>query len=354
MNGLMRIWKPRQFPLRVPSAFYVLMVRPLGVGDIMMLSPFLEALSRRYTSIPVWLVTEYQPFLSSHIRWIHPRNLQKKDLRKSILISPTLSWRHIKWIPYADQYIGYFFSSRLFGNIANAETSYCPESEHYYDRVKPISRSLGLNPDEIHYPEIIEKKPTHYLLPCDYVCVSPFSNWAERQYPIDDYKKIILELSKFVPVVIVGGNSRQELDAAKDLIQENFENHGINMVGKTTFSEVAYIIKRSKLYIGNDSGLSHVAFLSQVPSIAIFGCVPSRLRVPLAPPLREQILEFGAGDSCPFFPCYDGFNKPHCKNREKYICLQKISAQEVINAAMRLLSHSQMYAVNGASSQDAI
>ena len=39
----------------------------------------------------------------------------------------------------------------------------------------------------------------------------------------------------------------------------------------TTFNQAAALLKRIKMYIGNDGGINHLAVATQTPSIAIFG-----------------------------------------------------------------------------------
>ena len=44
-----------------------------------------------------------------------------------------------------------------------------------------------------------------------------------------------------------------------------------DLVGKTDLAEIFLIMKKSKLFIGNDSGLMHLSALADIPTVGLFG-----------------------------------------------------------------------------------
>ena len=44
-----------------------------------------------------------------------------------------------------------------------------------------------------------------------------------------------------------------------------------NLVGKSCLAEIFLIMKKSKLFIGNDSGLMHLSALANIPTVGLFG-----------------------------------------------------------------------------------
>ena len=44
-----------------------------------------------------------------------------------------------------------------------------------------------------------------------------------------------------------------------------------DLVGKTDLVEIFLIMKKSKLFIGNDSGLMHLSALADIPTVGLFG-----------------------------------------------------------------------------------
>ena len=336
-DGVARLMTSSNRSVTRVEAVYIVLLRPLGLGDLMMLSPFLNAVARHYGDTPVYLVTEYRPFLSlERVEWIHPTRVARKDFKNSLVISPTLSWRHLKYMLKARYYLGYFLSNRLIGNVAVPHYRYSPEKEHYFQRAKEILDCLDISDGELQYGKLLVDDSKIKDLPTPYICIAPYCNWPERQYPKKQFVEVIQSLVGDVPVVLVGGNGDEEKELARQIVAEIGSDKLVNRVGETSFSQAEAIVKNAMLYIGNDSGLTHAAFLSGVPTIAICGCVPGELRMPLDPILQERIAILGAADQCPYYPCYDGYNRPSCCNAERYACLARVAPEEVSRLASEM------------------
>jgi len=334
----------RRGPVR-PEALYVLLLRPLGLGDLLMLSPFVVDVASRRHGLAVFIVTEYPEFFSiPGVRWMSPSELRRDELRRGLVISPTLSWRHAPYLFGAGWYLGYFLSDCAMSNFTRATPRYDARSEHYLHRTVPLaeilnglwpSRTLapsypGINGDAVDAVSPFNRSG----LPDAYVCLAPYSNWKERQYPPESWRKVLAALRERLPVVLVGGSGSEEAAMAASLEAEGV----INMVGKTDVGEAARLIAGSRVFVGNDSGPAHLAFLSAPASVVVFGCVGGQQRVPLDPALSARIAGLGAGRSCEFFPCYDGFNPPACRNRERYRCLVAVEPDVVVKAVFSSIS----------------
>jgi ADP-heptose:LPS heptosyltransferase len=326
-------------PFNNPKSIYVLMRHPLGFGDLMMLSPFMLDLVGRFPDASIFLVTEYSCFINMKgVTWIHPEEVGAKEKACGLVISPTLSFRHIKYIIGAKWFLGYFFSNRMISNFTANNELYNPRQSHYYKRASIILNALDAwKPAIKHIPDYPMLSVASYdemELPEDYICIVPVNNWEERQYPLERYHEIVNYLSCYYTVVLLGGKLPAELEIAEFFHEINV----INLVGKTNFQQACSVIVGARLFIGNDSGLTHAAFLGGVPSIAIFGCVSGKQRIPLNPSLSSKITCLGAGERCPYFPCYDGFNKPNCKHERRKICLEGVDVETVIGHAMKILN----------------
>ena len=332
-----------------PEAIYVLMLRPLGLGDLMMLSPFVLEIAARFQGIPVFLVTEYVPFMDMRgVAWMPPHQLDAEKRGRGLVISPTLSWRHVKYLRGAGWYLGYFLSSHIMSNFARQGASYDARREHYYLRAAEILNALdpwAPGGKECQYPAMVTEPVRGLGLPESYVCLAPVANWEERQYPLERYRQIAAHLAKHLPVVLIGGSSPAEFEMAESLRQEGV----INLMGKTTLNQAAEVIAHAKLFIGNDSGLAHVAFLVGTPSLVVFGCVPGQLRIPLDSTLAANITALSAGNECSRFPCYDGFNRPHCVNEEPLICLRGVAAETVMANAEAVLDPTRTRSVSASA-----
>lgn len=92
-------------------------------------------------------------------------------------------------------------------------------------------------------------------------------------------------------------------------------------------SRAAAILRRAKLFIGNDGGLAHLAAAFGTPTLTIFGPVDERA---YAPPGGRTVT---APVECR--PCYGSFRFPPCTHERA--CLVRISPDKVIEPALEIL-----------------
>ena len=91
--------------------------------------------------------------------------------------------------------------------------------------------------------------------------------------------------------------------------------------------EAAAVLARAALYVGNDSGMTHLAALLGVPTVALFGATDPRVWSP-----RGRRVEIVAG-TAPCSPCAEG-KRRRCPDN---ICLKSIPVEEVLARAKAML-----------------
>jgi len=161
---------------------------------------------------------------------------------------------------------------------------------------------------------------------------SPTMSW--KQWPIEKYKKLcerILEIPN-TRILILGASS--ECDFIKQLIDGENERI-IDAAGKTTVKQASSLIKRTSVFIGNDSGLAKISIAVDTPTITIWG--PSDY--PRAKAWKAGHYDIRKDLACS--PCFqmDGTEKvENCPYG--YECLDSISVDEVFEAIVtKLKSH---------------
>ena len=91
----------------------------------------------------------------------------------------------------------------------------------------------------------------------------------ERKYPPEKLLVVLKELlKKNFSFVLVGGKA--ELEVANFLEKNLPSEKVLNLVGQTTLRETEAVISQMDLYLGNDTGVMHMAATARVPVIAIF------------------------------------------------------------------------------------
>jgi len=101
----------------------------------------------------------------------------------------------------------------------------------------------------------------------EHITVAPLPSDIKRSWGVYNFKDLCKDLSKSFKIVLLGSKNDKEI---LDGISKS-NNKIINTAGLLKMYEVPSVINKSKLFIGNDSGLTHIALKLDVPMIAIIG-----------------------------------------------------------------------------------
>ena len=124
--------------------------------------------------------------------------------------------------------------------------------------------------------------------------------------------------------IILIGSDKERLRIEK--IKEG-NDRVMNLAGKLKLDEVRTLIKRCSLFIGNDSGLSHLALKADVPMIAIIGGGSYRRYFPFKQTDTRLFLYYA-------MDCFGCEWKCHLEER---FCLTRVDPVEVYKTAVQLL-----------------
>jgi ADP-heptose:LPS heptosyltransferase len=314
----------------------ILFLPPLGIGDLIMISPFICALKKKFLKCEINVLT-HLPSLFEDFKFIkfegyfHALRVVKKN---DLIISPTLSLRHVLFFPFCKFSLGYFTHCISQSNFIRSRTRYDPKRDHYLSRSLRLLNLLRINVKEKTYPKIRFIFPK-VILPSKYMIVCPFGKLKEKSWPIDKYIELINTLiNEFrIPIVLIGSKENREVSFNESIVREiRRKDFIINLTGKVDFQKLACIIKESLCYIGNDSGPSHLSFLLAPKSFVIFGAVDHLSVLPTSG--RDRINVYFS-KLCKYRPCYNGFIKPACK--KGFACLKGIKIERVVSDVKKLI-----------------
>jgi heptosyltransferase II len=138
-------------------------------------------------------------------------------------------------------------------------------------------------------------------------------------------------------IIFVGGPGDEEVVRK---VVSGMKNESVDLVGKTTFKQLAAVLKRCQLFIGGDSGPLHIAAAVGTPTIGIFGPLDPRLVAPRG----ENHIAICKNISCS--PCYrpdTGLTIHDFSNCPKGTleCMEKITTEDVLAAV-----HQQMEGID--------
>ncbi len=133
-----------------------------------------------------------------------------------------------------------------------------------YSKLDDLLNELGIIKyfQEINKPKIFTALNN---LPQKYVVIAPLSNDFERGISLDRYLKLAKHIAQSSCVVILGSKKQM-----KDL--DIFQGDNIiNLCGMLHMREIPQLINNCLFYIGNDSGITHIAIKYKKMLIAIIG-----------------------------------------------------------------------------------
>jgi ADP-heptose:LPS heptosyltransferase len=107
------------------------------------------------------------------------------------------------------------------------------------------------------------------------LALGPTANWHGKQWPAERFAQLTQRLTApgapfaDVPILVLGGPGEEE--AAAPLLNAIPEGRRIALMGTADLLTAYAVLARARLYIGNDSGLMHLAAAAGIPTLGLFG-----------------------------------------------------------------------------------
>ncbi len=105
-----------------------------------------------------------------------------------------------------------------------------------------------------------------------FIALGPTANWDGKIWPPERFVALTQALAPHTQgarPVIFGGPGEAEARRAAPVLAAL--PHALNLVGQLSLAEAAACLKRAKIFIGNDSGLMHLAAAAGTPTLGLFG-----------------------------------------------------------------------------------
>ena len=157
-----------------------------------------------------------------------------------------------------------------------------------------LLRSLGIQPQveriHLHVPQnelthadaMLTKTGAQTEL---LIAIHPGSTWQSRlQWRLPRYIELITSLLRECPCTILLLGTSPEIHLGATIEEQVDSSRVINLIGKTSLLQAAALISRCALFIGNDSGLLHLAQGLRTPTVGLFGyTLPQQVISPESP-----------------------------------------------------------------------
>lgn len=156
----------------------------------------------------------------------------------------------------------------------------------------PLNQKVWINP---RTAELVAQEAAKHTAPL--IALGPTANWAGKQWPQKNFNELVerlLQDPKYKDAIFVLLGAPNERNDILTLIDAIPDHHKIDLVGKTNIAESYAWINACQLFIGHDSGLSHLAAAAGTPSLTLFGPMDDAIYAPWSPVARTVTPPFRA------------------------------------------------------------
>jgi len=326
----------------------ILIVRMSAMGDVIQTTPLPRAIkAARPDAHLTWLcqspfatLLEHNPHIDELLSVPH-RGLTAGDLLEAwwrlkageftITVDPQglLKSACATWMSDAPRRIGKEEAREVADFAYNEIIPERWDQTYVSQRYLELCEPFGVDRDD-YVPEIFlveeDYGPTDELYAAEsldtgrpVVAMAPFAAEARKEWPPEYWVRLGDMLTEQLDAQIIIPGSGRERERAEQL-GEQMQRPAIAFAGKTNMRQAAAFLERVDLFVGGESGLTHMAFAVGTPLVCIVGPTPLR-NGPKAPNARTV---FAEGIECR--PCRDR----KCVHRE---CLMKVTPEMVAVAA---------------------
>ncbi len=232
-----------------------LLIRPGAIGDCIVSLPALQSLSGDDTE--VWVAAQNVPLIrfTSRVRAISSTGLDLLEIYAADAPAPLLEALRgfdsiVSWYGMARAEFRKV-TERLGLPFVFLPALPAAGSRHAVDFYLDQARCLG-GRDVVAVPRIA--CPT-VARDEDYIVIHPFSGSRRKNWPLDRFRRVSEMLASYGKVEWCAGPEEKLAGARR---WDNLYNLACRLAG-------------ARLYIGNDSGISHLAAAAGAPVLALFG-----------------------------------------------------------------------------------
>jgi heptosyltransferase-2/heptosyltransferase-3 len=155
--------------------------------------------------------------------------------------------------------------------------------------------------------------------------IHPAAAFATKQWATENFARVAESLDKrgFASVAIAARQERETLESLLNQARIRIAAFDLSL------PEVAALAVRSQIFVGNDSGIAHIAAAVGTPSVVIFGSSNTAHWRPWNKAAAEVVLE-----AMPCQPCHGYF----CEKFPQPECILRVPVGRVVAAIDRVLT----------------
>lgn len=334
----------------------ILITRTDRIGDLVLATPVIAQLKEAYPDAKISFLTT--PYTADLVKGnpnvdeviIYDKKGKEKGLWGGILffafklalkrfdsvfvLHPTNRMHIVTFLAGIPQRFGW---DRKNGKLLNHRLKHTKhlgekhESEYNLDLLKLANVGTSKATLDLPYNYIANKlgdKPLAKFgidLNDKYLVFALGASCPSKQWPAELFAEVanrLIDANPEIRIVILGSKNEDKL---AQVFIKNFKYDCINLCGKLSLSELIYFFKHIYAFIGNDSGLSHIAAAFNKPLISLFGRSDPGLSPRRWQPLGDKSFYLHKDVNC--VKCL----AHNCEHEFK--CIRSILVDEVVDLA---------------------
>lgn len=278
----------------------ILITRTDRMGDVVLSTPALKAVREHFPKSHIAVLVrpytkeciEGNPYIDEIIIYDkygkHKKpldsfkfamDLKKKRFDLAIALHPTNRVHLTLFLAGIPERIGY---NKKLGFLLTKRIPHEKQhgQKHELDYTLDVIKALGVDPvnKALHMPlkKETQEEMDKRLLEAGIskkdkiITIHPSSSCPSKKWPAERFSRVadrLIEEYNIKVVLIAGaGNKNDSL-----IVKRCMKHKAVDFSGETSIPELASLLKRSDLFISNDSGPVHVASAVGTPAIVIFG-----------------------------------------------------------------------------------
>lgn len=182
---------------------------------------------------------------------------------RSLIIRLSLSVKSYSFPRYSfKRYLLIYFGVNLLKN-------------HIVDRYFKSVEKLNVYNDSkgIDYFFASKKFQIDFNVKQEYICWCIGGTYEQKRLSAMQIINVISQIG--IPVLLLGGESDKKISS--EITNRINRDNILDLCGETTYDKSAYLMKKSKLVLTNDTGMMHIASAFDVPIISFWGCTKPEL-----------------------------------------------------------------------------
>lgn len=337
----------------------ILLVKLSAIGDVIHALPVAYALKETFPQARLtWIVEKpaYElvvghPFIDEVILFEKIRlrslagmksylpelvhNLKQKHFDLALDLQGLMKSGIIAWLSGAPQRLVYCHT-REFSDWFSRKVCGPHQGGHIIEQYLDVVRALGGSVSTVNFGigfSNAERETAQAILTGSgwqgepYVVLVPGANWPNKRWPTGHFAALAQRLfEQGLRCLITGGPGDEGL--ARE-ITERTPTPLLNITGKTSIKQLAWVLQNARVTVGGDTGPMHLSVAVGTPTVAIMGPTDINRNGPFGPG-HEAVVTPRACAGCWRRKC------------EKQLdCLEAVTVDEVYQRVMRLNNGSK-------------